>query len=65
MRKVIQRIACRCGFHAWDASGANVTDQSGRTVTLIWWECDACGQSRLKCILGNWEKTFRKTKATP
>lgn len=57
MRKFIHKIMCLIGFHNWEGKAANFTEQEERTITIVWWECDRCGGSKLKCIFGNWKRT--------
>lgn len=47
---MIRRLLCRLGWHRWDPKGGTIESDTG-TITLIWWQCDDCGASRLKCIL--------------
>ena len=53
MKKRLQSFLCKLGIHAWHSRGENVQGESV-LITLVWWECDVCGESKLKCILGNW-----------
>lgn len=52
---MIQKFFCLVGLHKWKSQGSNIADQELRTITLVWFECKCCGESRLKCILSNWK----------
>ncbi len=57
LRKFLLAMCCRVGLHDWEGKCANTTEQQGKTITLGWWECRRCAESKLKLILSNWEGT--------
>ena len=49
---LLRRLKCFFGFHDWDCYGGNV--QSDQTlITLIWWECPHCAETKVRCIFHN------------
>ena len=50
--RLVGRLKCLCGLHQWKGYGANV-EGDATLVTLVWWECQRCAASKLKCIYHN------------
>ncbi|MGE4183334.1 MAG: hypothetical protein AB7J34_26245, partial [Limisphaerales bacterium] len=53
LHALVRRFRCLIGAHYWHGKGKNVEAHDGELITLVWWECPECGESKLKCILGN------------
>ena len=48
----IGTLKCLVGLHEWTDYASNV-DGDMSFITLVWWQCDRCAESKLKCILHN------------
>lgn len=53
----ITHLKCRLGFHDWEAFMDNLQGRDDRSpVTIVFWCCRHCAESKLKCILPNGHK---------
>ena len=49
LNAVVGRLLCAVGRHDWRSDGGNVESDTG-TITLIWWQCARCAESKLRYI---------------
>lgn len=53
----ITQLKCRLGLHTWEAFVDNLRGRECRSpVTIVFWVCRHCAESKLKCILPNGHK---------
>lgn len=51
VKKKFGRLLCRIGLHDWKSDCDNVDGTlEGKTVVLIWWQCERCAETKLKFI---------------
>lgn len=49
---VVGMLACKIGMHRWRSdSDYFVGIAKMKEITLVWWQCERCAHSKLKCIL--------------
>jgi len=50
MTGIASKILCWFGFHEWESYGGTVELDTG-PMTIIWWQCKKCAESKIKCIV--------------
>jgi hypothetical protein len=48
----VNKIRCSIGFHDWRSDSDIIPSTIGKgDICLVWWVCDRCAHSKVKCIL--------------
>jgi hypothetical protein len=47
---LLPRIKCLLGRHAWVSDAVVLPDPPASPVTLIWWTCEECWETKIKYI---------------
>lgn len=52
MKKKFKLLLCKIGIHDWHSDSDLIESTLDKgTITLIWWVCERCSESKVKCIL--------------
>jgi len=49
-RPILPRIKCLIGLHSWVSDTVVLPDPPASPVTLIWWTCEECWETKIKYI---------------